>query len=80
MGQCQFSRLFAESFDIHQAISSAMARLSTFGAPPTLADIVSVVRREHPEIMLSLADLELAIVQAAANGGMQIRAEESSAA
>jgi hypothetical protein len=79
MGHSQFSRSFIESFDIHQAIASALSRLRASGKRPALAYVVSILRQSHPEITLAPAELEAAIMQAAADGGVQIRAEESRA-
>jgi hypothetical protein len=73
MGQTQFSRSFASSFDIHRAIASAAPR----GEQAALADVVRALRREDPEIELS-ADLETAIMQAATEVGIWVRTEESS--
>jgi hypothetical protein len=60
MGQSQFSRSFASSFDIHRAIASAAPR----GKQAALAEIVRALRREDPEIEVS-ADLATAIRQGA---------------
>jgi hypothetical protein len=76
MGQSKFSRSFAESFDIHQAIASAAPSAS--GRRAALAEVVRILRLSYPGIALS-AELEKAIIQAAADVGILISTEESRA-
>jgi hypothetical protein len=76
LGQSQFSRSFAKSFDIHQAVASAARSAS--GRRAALADVLNILRQSDPEIALS-AELEKAIMQTAAATGILISTAESRA-
>ncbi len=70
MPEADFSESYSQSFDIHRAISAAVQ--AGGDTPIALADIVKVVQAEQPTLLLTQAELQRAIIRAAADAGIEI--------